>query len=691
MLLSIAPGALANVIFVDGHAPGANDGSSWQNAYNYLQDALADANSSTKPVEIRVAEGTYKPDENSLHPGGTGAREATFQLISGVSIKGGYAGFGQPDPSVRDVELYEAVLSGEIGESSDVDNSYHVVMTSGADRSAVLDGFIITHGNADGSEYVDKRGGGMCNYDGDPTVINCTFEHNDAIYGGGMYNQDGDPVVTNCAFQGGFATWGAGVYNRGGAPLVTKCVLRCNLAESGAGIANFDSSPNLTDCEIYANEGVSAAGMYNSGSSPKMEKCMFITNWASDGVGMFNTDSCPTLIDCSFADNIGYRGVGMFNTHSCPTLIDCSFEGNHAWDGDEGAGMANEFSTPLLINCVFRNNRVDIVGPGGGMYNYCSDSILIDCMFEMNDATWYGGGICNYASSPLLVRCTFARNAAYYGGGIANFDSSPTLRDCTFTGNHAKGGGAVHSDQSSLQLTNCVFSANGAAPGYYAVSAGGAVLSTDSNSVSLVNCTFRGNAATNGNAVACDSVEYDHSWSSGPTNVRLANCILWDGGNEVWNNDESTITITHSNVNGGWPGPGNIDTDPCFSDPGSWVHEDDPNIVVDPSHSDAIWIDGDYHLKSQAGRWDPNSQSWVIDDVTSPCIDAGDPMSPVGHEPFPNGGIINMGAYGGTPEASKSYFGEPPCETIVAGDINGDCMVDFKDFRLMAMRWLMEN
>jgi len=62
----------------------------------------------------------------------------------------------------------------------------------------------------------------------------------------------------------------------------------------------------------------------------------------------------------------------------------------------------------------------------------------------------------------------------------------------------------------------------------------------------------------------------------------------------------------------------------------------------------------DYHLKSQTGRWVPNSQSWVQDDVTSPCIDAGDPNSSISDEPEPNGGIINMGAYGGTPEASKS-------------------------------------
>jgi hypothetical protein len=93
----------------------------------------------------------------------------------------------------------------------------------------------------------------------------------------------------------------------------------------------------------------------------------------------------------------------------------------------------------------------------------------------------------------------------------------------------------------------------------------------------------------------------------------------------------------------------------------------------------------------QGGRWEPNSQSWIQDNVTSPCIDAGNIHSPIGQEPFPNGGIINMGAFGGTTQASKSYLGEPICEIVVAGDINGDCKVNFLDFRLMALHWLRDE
>ncbi|HUS73394.1 MAG TPA: hypothetical protein VMY06_10040, partial [Sedimentisphaerales bacterium] len=71
--------------------------------------------------------------------------------------------------------------------------------------------------------------------------------------------------------------------------------------------------------------------------------------------------------------------------------------------------------------------------------------------------------------------------------------------------------------------------------------------------------------------------------------------------------------------------------------------------------------------------------------------DAGNPMSPIGNEPFPNGGRVNVGAYGGTAESGKSYFGEPVCETIVAGDINGDCIVNFKDLAFMAFHWLEDR
>jgi len=184
----------------------------------------------------------------------------------------------------------------------------------------------------------------------------------------------------------------------------------------------------------------------------------------------------------------------------------------------------------------------------------------------------------------------------------------------------------------------------------------------------IKNCTFVAVADgievfEGGTCTLKNCILYRHTWALVPAGATLniSYCNFEGGRDRIWGN---------GTVN--W-GQGNIDTDPCFARLGDFQTE------------------GDYHLKSKAGRWDPNRKSWVQDNVTSPCIDAGDPMSPIGPEPFPNGGRINMGAYGGTAEASKSYFGKPVCKTIVAGDVNGDCRINFLDFRLMALHWLEDN
>jgi hypothetical protein len=113
--------AAAKTIYVDDDAAGANDGSSWENAYIYLQEALLDARNSVKPFEIKVAQGVYTPDKGYIDP--PGRRDfrtpeekrsgANFLLISGMSVIGGFAGIDEPDPNARDIEVYKTVLSGD--------------------------------------------------------------------------------------------------------------------------------------------------------------------------------------------------------------------------------------------------------------------------------------------------------------------------------------------------------------------------------------------------------------------------------------------------------------------------------------------------------------------------------------------------------------------------------------------------
>lgn len=274
------------IIYVDADANGANDGTSWQNAYNYLQDALTDANSSDKPVEIRVAQGIYRPDRSWDEPNGSGDRTATFQLINGVTLKGGYAGFGEPDPNARDIALYATILSGDIGTLSDKsDNCYHVFYHPeglNLDATAFLDGFTITGGNGNGGDWPNNAGGGMGNYNSSPTVNNCTFIGNLANWGGGMDNSYySSPNVTNCTFSE-------------------------DSAETGGGMFNYESSPNVNNCIFKENTAKNCGGgMYNDNSSPTVNNCTFSGNSANEnGGGMYNYDhSSPNVIYCAFSNN----------------------------------------------------------------------------------------------------------------------------------------------------------------------------------------------------------------------------------------------------------------------------------------------------------------------------------------------------------------------------------------------------
>jgi predicted outer membrane repeat protein len=604
-------------IYVDGDAKGMNDGSSWENAYRHLQDALADANDSEKPIEIRIAQGGQHPDQGAKAV--SGDRHAAFRLINGVTLRGGYAGVSQPAPNLRDVRAYETILSGDLKEDdlgvanarrlpaeiTRAENSHHVVIGEGVDETAVLDGLTIADGqgeadSADPAEAPSAQGGGMYCVFSAPTVVNCTFRRNVAGDGGGVYSSTGVLRLTDCLFSDNVA------------------VQQCVRTEMPGG------RDTLVRC-LYGSGGA----IYNARGGLQLSGCTFVDNLASNGAAIRSAEDDSALIGCFFSRN--------------------------AAEGSAG-------------------------GEGGAISASGSRSSLASCRFVSNSAADGGAILTTAGSSWKLAECLFKDNFAQQtGGAIANYQSEVSMDACRFAANTAKAhGGAVYNQQSEVLATRSIFAGNliPATPRSDPFIGGGAIYNEDDNGLVLSNCTFVGNKGQNGNAIRCCS-------SSKPSRVTIRNSVLRGDRSSISVADQSMIEVAWSNVQGGWPGEGNMDGDPLFAEPGYW----DPNSTPD-NRKDDFWVDGDYHLKSQAGRWDPKSQSWVKEDVTSPCIDAGDSNSPVGEEPFPNGGRINMGAYGGTAEASKSYFGEPVCETIIAGDINGDCKVDFKDLAILAQHWL---
>ncbi len=586
-----------SVIYVDAAATGAQDGTSWTDAYLHLQDAFTEVAETSVPVEIRIAQGTYRPSD-----GGTDGspRMATFELRNHLTLSGGYAGVAGSDADARDVERYETILTGAFASDTSPDNdaepptpgnSSRIILTGREiDETTVLDGLTITRASSYGMELQP----------GSPSIYRCHFVDNGSE---GISASECNSVLLDCTFV---ENGEIGIDVSGPANLT---LTGCAFVENGrGGIDVWDCNGVLTNCTFERNG-------HGSGSR----------------AGFHCYQGNLRMTDCRFAEH----GDGAIDSSGTLDLLRCSFLANT----DEAA--IKHSGTLMARKCVFRSNR----GWARATVECLQTATLIDCDFTAN-AFRHAGAI-DAAGSLTLTNCRFVGNSGSFFTGAVLIDVDMlNARGCLFAGNAGPWAGAISNRSAPvLQLSNCTFAGNRGRP----------------NTI-------------------------DH-WPITPAIARMTQCIVWDGPDPFTPHPEvpSEIVVTNSNVQGGYPGEGNVDIDPLFVDPGYWDTNDTPADA-----NDDVWIAGDYHLKSQAGHWDEEAESWVLDEETSPCIDLGDPNGPLGAEPFPNGGFVNLGAYGGTAQASRSYFGAPVCENQIAGDINGDCKVDDLDMDILMSHWLMD-
>jgi len=494
-----------SVRYVDDDAPPGGDGTSWTTAYRYLQDALAEAAASGGAItEIRVAAGTYKPDQGAGQT--PGDRTATFQLINGLSSN---------DASVTDATQL-------LMDSTRTENSYHVVTGSGTESTARLEGFTIKAGTANGSAEVDTGGAGMLNIAGHPTLQDCIFEDCVALAeyagGGGMKNDNGShPTLTNCIFQRNAAYLrGGGIFSdHTSSPTLTACAFLDNCAGDmdtssgygyGGGISSYHGSTAvLTDCTFMRNWAkTQGGGLYcYDGSSYTMTRCLVSENKAgSAGGGVVCFVDCnATINQCVISRNwisgswgYGGQGGGLLILGSNLTITETRVVGNSA---DKGGGIwTTNGSTMQMEDCIVDGNWAQSVG--GGIH---TDGGTISNSVVINNTSWYGegGGIYSAYGSLEVANCTIRGNTSRHkaGGGLYCFNHSPTITNCTFSGNSAGAeGGSISGYGASPQVTNC---------------------------------------------------------------------IMWGDTQPVIFFTSGTPSITYCDVEGGWPGTGNIDADPGFA------------------------------------------------------------------------------------------------------------------------------
>ena len=349
-----------------------------------------------------------------------------------------------------------------------------------------------------------------------------------------------------------------------------------------------------------------------------------ITLWSTD-------PNDPAVVEATIIDGNDVNSVVTFaGTESSSCVLSGFTITNGQVISGSGAGInGNGTMATIQNNIISGNELVSWAGPhGGGCGISDCDGLIQDNIIVDNDGGMgHGGGL--HLCDGTICNNIISYNGCYWGGGLSCCHG-PILNNL-LVGNGAVDGGAFASCHGSIS-----------------------------------NCTLVGNYASYGSGI------YECYGS-------ISNCIIWQNGAGIREQIENCSTPVYSCIED-WndTGIGNISTDPCFVSMGYWQ---DMGTYWQ-------WVDdgSDYHLQSEVGRWDPNQNQWVTDANTSLCIDAGDLNSDWTAELWPHGKRINMGAFGGTPQASMS-----PSSVGNIADLNNDDLVDYTDLKSLTDIWLCED
>ncbi|MAE68904.1 MAG: hypothetical protein CME06_00385 [Gemmatimonadetes bacterium] len=374
-----------------------------------------------------------------------------------------------------------------------------------------------------------------------------------------------------------------------------------------------DTSPWIRDCIIRGNSVMVypwsiGGGVFCFQSSPLIERCSLDRNVTSGGGGVLHaSQASPTILGCRIAGN---SGTGLAIARSEAWIDWCRVSGR----GEEAAftGLGILDSDVRVSNSAFTKNLDKAIIASSWNSQSTSRVLIEDCTIAGNESTAMGGGIQvrDNGTEVRIQRCAIIGNRTTgspndgHGGGLMQGPGRGHLEitNSLIAWNEAtgRGGGIAISDGTAL-LSNCLVLENAAAD-----QGGGLRFTSSDSTLQVLNCTITGNWA----GLAGGAVE---TFSRG---LEVSSCIMWENFPDAFIVRDSEPAITYSDIEGGWPGEGNIDADPHFRS-----------------------FQGVDYLLSPG----------------SPCIDAGDPTIEDGVSDwhprwpawYPNGARSDMGAFGG--------------------------------------------
>ena len=515
-------------IFVNVNASGANDGSSWADAYSQIFDAIAAAEEN---AQIWIASGLYLASEN----------DSTYLTPAyGVSLYGGFAG-AEASIEERDWAANLTIISGDLNQddvagdfvTNRIENSRHLMLIqSGLDNTTILDGLIFENGQTLGADAGgdDRRGGAILAY-GAPVIRNCIFRNNYGYFGGACYprfEEASGSVFENCSFNSNSASSGGALY-----------------------INSLDTA-SFINLVFNGNRSASNGGaVYHQATKGYWSNCDFDENQCGSdnrGGAIYSTNSELLINDGSFTSNQAFRTGGAIHMYNDGDTLysymnNCVFNDNASrWGG--GVTIYDSLNFVRFSSCDFSNNLGSASG-GAMSIGFQSTVALFDCFFDKNNAEGSGGAIfCQNENTVLLCDSTdFITNVSTGSGGAISAASGQQIemKNSYLESNSGSIGGAIHMGEDSMDLANltlvaCIMLGN------VADSQGGG-LNVSNSDVFMLNCLVAfnfadglgtgGGISQNVSDTDSDSMLIVHSTIANNIGALSAGIAQWTDGNDT--------------------------------------------------------------------------------------------------------------------------------------------------------------